>query len=38
MIVGAGMKTQLVAIVATLLLVGCGKTQQSSPPETPPSE
>ena len=38
MIVGAGMKTQLVAIVATLLLVGCGKTQQPSPPETPPSE
>ena len=38
MIVGAGMKTQLVAIVAILLLVGCGKTQQPSPPETPPSE
>ena len=27
-----------ITIVAAVLLVGCGKTQQSSPPEIPPSE
>ena len=32
------MKSQLIAIVAAVLLVGCGKSQQSATPEAQPVE
>ena len=32
------MKHLLLTIIAAVVLVGCGESQQSSPPETPPSE
>jgi hypothetical protein len=32
------MKPQLIAIVAAVLLVGCGESQQSAPPEAQPAE